>query len=116
MAASKTDAPFAALHGGSLTMNTSSNYFYTRTLSGSHELPFGMTRIPLSDLKVNDIICEEKAWDGCDDVVVLYKVKRINKKTVTVMDCDQYGLRWREGDCRKLKIYTGCQFNVLGPK
>jgi hypothetical protein len=65
--------------------------------------PFNREKIPLSQLKKGDIIVREEAWENYD-VYLMYKVLRINKKTISVIRCDQYGLEIRKYR-RKLNIY-----------
>lgn len=80
-----------------------------------HTLPFNTTNIPLSELKVGDIIGVEKAWEEAD-VMLLYKVVRINKKTVSVKDCDETGetYLYDNKECKeKLTIWPNRQFNRL---
>ena len=52
------------------------------------ELPFHTKKVNTSELKKGDIIAETKAWE-MGDTVILGKVKSINKKTISVVSCDQ---------------------------
>jgi hypothetical protein len=54
------------------------------------ELPFHTKKVNVSELKKGDIIAETKAWE-MGDTVILGKVKSINKKTISVVCCDQDG-------------------------
>jgi hypothetical protein len=56
------------------------------------ELPFHTKKVNVSELKKGDIIAETKAWE-MGDYVILGKVKSINKKTISVVGCDQDGLK-----------------------
>ena len=56
-----------------------------------YELPYETISTPTEDLKVGDVISEFKAWET-EDVALVYKIIRINKKTMTVVDCTEKGV------------------------
>jgi hypothetical protein len=91
--------------------------YYTFTyVDGKHQpVPFTTRKVALDELKKGDVIAEEKAWET-EDVVVLYKVLRINKKTVSVTDCDEMGLvcYYPSGERKsKLTLWNGRRFDVV---
>lgn len=56
----------------------------------SDVIPFQTKEVVLSELKKGDVIAQPTAWET-EDMIILYKVLRINKKTISVVDCDQDG-------------------------
>jgi len=91
--------------------------YYKRTLIDhkDHALPFTTRQVALTDLKVGDVVAEEKAWET-EDVVLLYKVVRINKKTISVKDCDESGriMVYGSGEAKsKLSLWANRKFDVV---
>ena len=60
------------------------------------EFPFKTIKKTKPELDTGDIIVEDYWYEG-DEGKYLYYVARINKKSVTLLDCDQYGntLYWK---------------------
>jgi hypothetical protein len=57
---------------------------------GERPLPFETRDVPLEEVKVGDVIVVSEAWE-CEDVDVVWKVVRLNKKTISVYACDETG-------------------------
>jgi len=66
-------------------------YIKEDIVGGSFSLPFQTKRIDFSELREGDIVVEQQGWE-VQDVVFLYKVIRINTKSVTLRKCDRYGI------------------------
>jgi len=56
----------------------------------AYELPFNTKTVPLAELKDGDIIVSERARET-EDVAYLHKIMSINKKSISVVNCDQDG-------------------------
>jgi len=77
-----------------------------------YELPFNTKVVKLSALKKGDVLVRERAW-ATEDVVILCKVVRINKKTVSVEDCDQRGLLTPHSSADKIEITQWSEWKII---
>ena len=66
--------------------------FYTLTyIDGkTHPVPYTTVEVLKTELNVGDIVVLSKCWET-EDVDLLHRVSRINKKSITLLNCDQYG-------------------------
>lgn len=91
--------------------------YYTCTyIDGkAHPVPFTTRKVMLAELRKGDVIAEGKAWET-EDVIILYKVLRINKKTISVTDCDERGhiIVYPRGESKsKVSNWIGRMFNIV---
>jgi hypothetical protein len=74
-------------------------------MTGEHfGTPFTTQVVPLAELNPYDIIAEEHSGD-VTHTITLYKIVRINKKTLTVYPCVQSGAR--VGDNTYIRLWNG---------
>ena len=78
------------------------NVFYITM--GNAELPFKTEEKKVADLKKGDIIVETEAREVVD-VALLYKILRVNKKTLTVIRVDLTGEEVPEAKKKKMELY-----------
>jgi hypothetical protein len=66
--------------------------FYTLTyIDGkTHPVPYTTVEVLKTELSVGDIVVLSKGWET-EDVDLLHRVNRINAKSITLLNCDQYG-------------------------
>jgi hypothetical protein len=82
-----------------------------------HAVPFTTRKVVLAELKKGDVIADGRGWET-EYVVGLFKVIRINKKTITVIDCDEtgriceYGYIYPSGQ-RKSKLSIRRTYDVV---
>jgi hypothetical protein len=69
------------------------------------ELPFDTTTVPLEELRRDAIIAETRGGET-EDTMYLYKVLRVNKKSISVEECDQRGLGLGADRRSKLPVRT----------
>lgn len=81
----------------------------------SDKILFKTVEKPLAMLSMGDIIAKDTAWET-EDMIILYSIYRINKKTITVKDCDQFGAILNDGKTTKLKLYDGFTARIVDTK
>jgi hypothetical protein len=74
---------------------------------GHSELPFKTEEKKVADLKKGDILIETQALEVMD-VAYLYKILRVNKKTLTVIRVDLTGEEVPEAKKKKMELYDWC--------
>lgn len=76
-------------------------------------VPYLTERIEKRLLKAGDIIVKRHWWET-EEVESLHKVIRINKQSITVKDCDQYGYTAPyEREDNKKELMKGDKFNLI---
>ena len=76
------------------------------------QLPFNTKIVELSALKKGDVLVQGQSWDN-KPVLTLYKIVRINKKTVSVEDCDQRGLLTPNSRASKIEIHSWSEWKII---
>lgn len=83
-----------------------------------HEIPFNIKDVELTGIKKGDILVVNKYLET-DDIIQLYKVLRINKKTVSVRECNQHGGSlynpddYRNKQYEMIDIYSGKKWKII---
>jgi hypothetical protein len=81
----------------------------------TYELPFNMKIVKLEELKVGDVVVQDHARET-EDVAYLYKVLSINKKSISVVSCDQDGRPIYEGTKvtkSRIPLYSNWSMNII---
>ena len=81
----------------------------------SDKILFKTIETPLADLRMGEIIAKDTAWET-EDMIILYSIYRINTKTITVKDCDQFGTILNDGKTTKLKLWNGYYARIVDTK
>jgi hypothetical protein len=71
--------------------------------------------VPLAELKDGDIIVKERAMET-EDVAYLHKIMSINKKSISVVNCDQDGRVIYEGTKvtkSRLTLYSNFSARII---
>jgi transposase-like protein len=92
---------------------------YRRYLGGDRDvgeirMPFETRDVPVEEVKVGDVIVVSEAWE-CEDVEIIWKVCRLNKKTISLYACDETGTPTKEKE-KRLMDKRGGAFRVVKPK
>lgn len=78
----------------------------------SDKILFKTVDKPLEELRKGDIIAKDTAWET-EDMIILYSIYRINTKTITVKDCDQFGTILNDGKTTKQKLWRGYYARIV---
>jgi len=80
----------------------------------SDKILFKTIETPLADLRMGDIVANHEGWET-SDVIALYRIHSVNRKTLTVNDCDQFGTLTIHGrDNRKrVPIHTNFPYHIV---
>lgn len=65
-------------------------------------LPFQVRSVLVDELKKNDLIVKSEELE-MDSVDIIYRVIRVNKKTITVQGCDEFGTICRDKKVKMIK-------------
>jgi hypothetical protein len=83
-----------------------------------HEIPFNIKDVELTAIKKGDILVVNK-YNETSDMIQLYKVLRINKKTVSARECNQHGGSlynpddYRNKQHEMFDIYSGKKWKII---